>query len=193
MKKSLILTSMLALGTSALALDVNGFVGVGVGGAWSSYDAKFSAAGLTVTESDSDSSTLGILKGGVILDNAHRTSLVYAPVLYKNADIDNYLFAYDYLIPVNDDSRVSLGLHIGTTSFDGKKDLEGLKDTSFSYGAQVGYIHDITSNVELEIGAMYTRHDIQANTTKTISGVSGNFEVKVKDTASAFVGINYKF
>ena len=66
---------------------------------------------------------------------------------------------YDYLIPVNNESRVYVGVHLGSTSFKGKKNLDGVDDTGFTYGAQVGYIYDITKNVEFEIGLNYTKHN----------------------------------
>lgn len=189
MKKSLILAGLLAIGTSALAYDVKGYVGAGVGANSSKGTATETDAGVTESNSDRESSTLGILKGGVILDNSHRTSLIYAPAFYKDANIHNILVAYDYLIPVNSESRVALGIHAGATTLKGKKEADFVKANGLSYGIQAGYIYDITSNVEFEIGAMYTKHNVKD--TGTIDGVS--YEVKLKDTTSAFVGINYKF
>lgn len=189
MKKSLILAGLLAIGTSALAYDVKGYVGAGVGIISNKGTATFTDGVETISDSGRDSSTLGILKGGVILDNNHRTSLIYAPVFDSYFSAHNFLLAYDYLIPVNSESRVALGIHAGAITSKGKKEVDFLKYNGLSYGIQAGYIYDITSNVEFEIGAMYTKYNLKD--TGTIDGVS--YEAKLKDTASAFVGINYKF
>ncbi|MGJ0315588.1 hypothetical protein NG754_03520 [Aliarcobacter cryaerophilus] len=100
---------------------------------------------------------------------------------------------YDYLIPVNNESRVYVGAHLGSTSFKGKKNLDGVDDTGFAYGLQTGYIYDITKNIEFEFGLNYTRHDVE----KTYSARNGADWLDVKAeldySIGTMVGINYKF
>ena len=100
---------------------------------------------------------------------------------------------YDYLIPVNNESRVYVGAHLGSTSFKGKKNLDGVDDTWFAYGLQTGYIYDITKNIEFEFGLNYTRHDVE----KTYSARNGADWLDVKAeldySIGTMVGINYKF
>jgi opacity protein-like surface antigen len=142
-----------------------------------------------------------ILKGGVILDNSHRISLTYAPAFHDDADVHNFLAGYDYLIPVNSESKFYVGAHAGAASFKAKGDLEDdanilgidLDTSGFAYGAQLGYIYNITKNVEFEIGAMYTRYNIDKDESGDYMGFDYNFEFELKDSFSTFIGFNYKF
>lgn len=122
-----------------------------------------------------------------------RISLAYAPAFNSDANVHNVMAGYDYLIPVNNESRVYVGAHLGSTSFKGKKNLDGVDDTGFAYGAQAGYIYDITKNIEFEFGLNYTRHDVE----KTYSARNGADWLDVKAeldySIGTMVGINYKF
>ena len=65
--------------------------------------------------------------------------------------------------------------------------------SGFAYGAQAGYIYDITKNIEFEFGLNYTRHDVE----KTYSARNGADWLDVKAeldySIGTMVGINYKF
>ena len=101
---------------------------------------------------------------------------------------------YDYLIPVNNESRVYVGAHLGSTSFKGKKNLDGVDDTGFAYGLQTGYIYDITKNIEFEFGLNYTKHDLdKTGTMRANNGNPVSVKLEMKDSISTFAGINYKF
>lgn len=192
MKKSLAIVSLLALGTSAMAVDVQPYIGAGAGISWNKLEATASMGGVTESETQRENATLMIFKGGVILDNAHRISLNYAPAIHSDANVHNILASYDYLIPVNSENRFYVGAHAGVSKFQGKDDISDLNMSGFAYGAQAGYIYDITKNVEFEIGAMYTKQ----NADKTIADYEGtgvSLKAELKDTISTFVGINYKF
>ncbi|MCT7462275.1 porin family protein [Aliarcobacter cryaerophilus] len=196
-KKSLVMASLLALGTSAIAIDIQPYVGAGAGANWAKVKASaqgnVSGNAINLSESDTESSFTAKIQGGVILDNTHRISLAYAPAFNSDANVHNVMAGYDYLIPVNNDSRVYVGAHLGSTSFKGKKNLDGVDDTGFAYGLQTGYIYDITKNIEFEFGLNYTRHDVE----KTYSARNGadwiNVKAELDYSIGTMVGINYKF
>ena len=91
MKKSLVMASLLALGTSAMAVDVQPYVGAGLGASWNKVEGKYDISGPVVNESgkesERESSLLVGIKGGVILDNSHRLSLNYNPAFHSDAKI----------------------------------------------------------------------------------------------------------
>jgi len=193
-KKSLAMASLLALGTSAMAIDVQPFVGAGAGVSWNKSEATATIGAVSASESDRNSSASLILKGGAILDGSHRLSLNYAPSFHSDANVHNVMAGYDYLIPVNNESRVYVGVHLGSTSFKGKKNLDGVDDTWFAYGLQTGYIYDITKNIEFEFGLNYTKHDLdKTGTMRANNGNPVSVKLEMKDSISTFAGINYKF
>ena len=128
MKKSLAIASLLALGTSAMAVDVQPYVGAGLGASWNKVEGKYDISGPVVNESgkesERESSLLVGIKGGVILDNSHRLSLNYNPAFHSDATVHNILASYDYLIPLNDSNRFYVGAHAGFSSFRGKDKLK---------------------------------------------------------------------
>ena len=197
MKKSLVMASLLALGTSAMAVDVQPYVGAGLGASWNKVEGKYDISGPVVNESgkesERESSLLVGIKGGVILDNSHRLSLNYNPAFHSDATVHNILASYDYLIPVNDSNRFYVGAHAGYASLKGKSDLDGLDMSGFAYGAQAGYIYDITKNVEFEIGLNYTKHNADKSYSYTVLGHNTNEKYELKDSISNLIGINYKF
>ena len=117
------------------------------------------------------------------------------------ATVHNILASYDYLIPLNDSNRFYVGAHAGFSSFRGKDKLKDnyygalgdINASGFAYGAQTGYIYDITKNIEFEFGLNYTRHDVE----KTYSARNGADWLDVKAeldySIGTMVGINYKF
>ena len=48
MKKSLVIASLLALGTSAMAVDVQPYVGAGLGASWNKVEGKYDISGQVV-------------------------------------------------------------------------------------------------------------------------------------------------
>jgi opacity protein-like surface antigen len=196
-KKSLAIASLLALGTSAMAVNVQPYVGASLGASWNKVEGKYDISGPFVNESgkesERNSSFLVGIKGGVILDNSHRLGLNYNPAFHSNATVHNILASYDYLISVNDSNRFYVGAHAGYASLKGNSDLDGLDMSGFAYGAQVGYIYDITKNVEFEIGLNYTKHNADKSYSYTELGHNVNEKYELKDSISTLVGINYKF
>lgn len=189
MKKTLVVASLLALGTSAMATDVQGFIGAGLGASWNKLEAKASIEDISAKETERESAFLMGFKGGVILDNSHRLALNYNPAIHSDATVHNILASYDYLIPVNGENKFYVGAHAGVGSFKGKDDLKGLDMSGFAYGAQAGYIYDITKNVEFEFGVMYTQHTAD----KKYKDSGADVKLELKNSISTLVGINYKF
>ena len=198
MKKSLAIASLLALGTSAMAVDVQPYVGAGLGASWNKVEGKYDISGPVVNESgkesERESSLLVGIKGGVILDNSHRLSLNYNPAFHSDATVHNILASYDYLIPLNDKNKLYVGAHAGVSSFKGKDEISDYSMSGFAYGAQAGYIYDITKNIEFEFGLNYTKHDLdKTGTMRANNGNPVSVKLEMKDSISTFAGINYKF
>ena len=194
MKKSLAIASLLALATSAMAADVQPFVGAGAGISWNKSEATATIGAVSASESDRNSSASLILKGGAILDGSHRLSLNYAPSFHSDANVHNVMAGYDYLIPLNDKNKLYVGAHAGVSSFKGKDEISDYSMSGFAYGAQAGYIYDITKNIEFEFGLNYTKHDLdKTGTMRANNGNPVSVKLEMKDSISTFAGINYKF
>ena len=194
MKKSLAIASLLALATSAMAVDVQPFVGAGAGVSWNKSEATATIGAVSASESDRNSSASLILKGGAILDSSHRLSLSYAPSFHSDANVHNVMAGYDYLIPLNDKNKLYVGAHAGVSSFKGKDEISDYSMSGFAYGAQAGYIYDITKNIEFEFGLNYTKHDLdKTGTMRANNGNPVSVKLEMKDSISTFAGINYKF
>ena len=99
MKKSLVMASLLALGTSAMAVNVQPYVGASLGASWNKVEGKYDISGPVVNESgketERESALLVGIKGGVILDNSHRLGLNYNPAFHSDATVHNILASYD--------------------------------------------------------------------------------------------------
>ena len=194
MKKSLAIASLLALATSAMAVDVQPFVGAGAGISWNKSEATATIGAVSASESERKSSASLILKGGAILDSSHRLSLSYAPSFHSDANVHNVMAGYDYLIPLNDKNKLYVGAHAGVSSFKGKDEISDYSMSGFAYGAQAGYIYDITKNIEFEFGLNYTKHDLdKTGTMRANNGNPVSVKLEMKDSISTFAGINYKF
>lgn len=197
MKKSLVMVSLVAASTSMMAMDLQYFLGAGAGVSWNKYEYNGKVTGPIVNEtlenSESIRAGLLILKGGIILDNSHRLSINYAPAFHSDANVHNIFAGYDYLIPVNNESRFYVGAHLGHASFKGKEDIEGLDMSGLAYGTQIGYIYDITKNIEFELGLSYTKYNIDKEISYTESGHNIRENIELENSISTFAGINYKF
>jgi opacity protein-like surface antigen len=195
-KKSLAMASLLALGTSAMAIDVQPYIGAGAGVSFGKTEVTVNTPGYVYLgdESERKSSASLILKGGAILDSSHRLSLSYAPSFHSDANVHNVMAGYDYLIPLNDKNKLYVGAHAGVSSFKGKDEISDYSMSGFAYGAQTGYIYDITKNIEFEFGLNYTKHDLdKTGTMRANNGNPVSVKLEMKDSISTFAGINYKF
>ena len=194
-KKSLAMASLLALGTSAMAIDVQPYIGAGAGVSFGKTEVTVNTPGYVYLgdESERKSSASLILKGGAILDSSHRLSLSYAPSFHSDANVHNVMAGYDYLIPLNDKNKLYVGAHAGVSSFKGKDDADGFDMSGFAYGAQTGYIYDITKNIEFEFGLSYTKYNVDKTYSGSALGHNAELKLEMKDSISTLVGINYKF
>lgn len=181
MKKSLVLASLLAIGTSAIAMDAQYFVGAGFERGDSDVTAK--AAGVSLTDSFKDNALK--LKGGAIINNNHRVSLSYAGYSKDGGDLDLTLVNYDYILPIKNKFSVLMGAHLGNASYDDNT----FKDSGLAYGIQIGGLYDITENVSFEAGLSYTKYSVKD--TETVLGVP--VTVEIDKSTSIYLGFNYKF
>ncbi|MCT7446597.1 outer membrane protein [Aliarcobacter skirrowii] len=210
MKKSLAMASLLALGTSAMAVDVQPFAGLDI--VHSKSDAKegisgtYTSGGTTYSGSFSYSetlkdTTLGI-KIGAILEKNHRVYFNYFKMEDK-IEGEKYSYQlpainYEYLII---DEKLNgfipyVGAHIGygkTTFSDVFEDK-----SSLDYGLNLGIIKDVAPNLSLELGYKLTIVDEKSS----ISGsgtftdgttYSGTIYQENKNVNTFAFGINYKF
>ena len=196
-KKSLAMASLLALGTSAMAIDVQPFVGVGIERTTLDYKASASALGYSYSYSDDDSDTALKLKAGAILDKTHRLSVSHAKYSDNGADVRILLLNYDYLFPINEKFNLYAGAHAGQAKYEqdvntaiGKIDIDM---SGLVYGLQVGALFDITKNIELEAGLAYSKYNVDDTISRTYLGVDYSLKTELEDSTSMFIGINYKF
>ena len=196
-KKSLAMASLLALGTSAMAIDVQPFVGVGIERTTLDYKASASALGYSYSYSDDDSDTALKLKAGAILDKTHRLSVSHAKYSDNGADVRILLLNYDYLFPINEKFNLYAGAHAGQAKYEqdvntaiGKIDIDM---SGLVYGLQVGALFDITKNIELEAGLAYSKYNVDDTISGTYLGVDYSAKSEPEDSTSMFIGINYKF
>jgi len=175
MKKSLMLTSLLALSTSVMAMDVEYFIGAGA--ERGDIDITTSVPSISTEYKD----TALKLKAGVILDKTHRVSLSYVGYSDNGRDLDLTELNYDYIIPLKDKFSLLAGAHLGKADYkEAGFDMDGLV-----YGVQTGVLYDITSNIQAELGLAYSQYNVD----KTIS----NIKVEFDDSTSLYLGLNYKF
>lgn len=200
MKKSLAMASLLALGTSAMAVDVQPFVGVGIERTTADYNYKASgsALGYSYSYSDDASDTTLKLKAGAILDKTHRLSVSHAKYSDYGADVRILLLNYDYLFPINEKFNLYAGAHAGQAKYEqyvnpsiGKIDIDM---SGLVYGLQFGALFDITKNIELEAGLAYSKYNVDDTISGTTSlGFDYSVKTELEDSTSMFIGINYKF
>lgn len=184
MKKSLIVASLLALGTTSVSADsLKQYVGIGLGVAGNEFKASDSDLGISA--SDRTSSFLINLKAGAIYDDMHRLSLNYKPAIHSDAVVHNFLVSYDLLIQTNSSDSFFVGASAGGASVKFDSLMSDWDMSGFAYGAQTGYILGLSDDLELEFSVGYTKYSID----KTYD----DLKMELKDSISALVGLNYKF
>lgn len=105
MKKSLVFASLLAISSSAMAMDVEYFVSAGGGsGSWDvKTDVKRVSNGASIgSTTNSDNGGFISIQGGTILDKSHKIGLDYTKY---NTSGDNSMYSmsigYDYLFDIS--------------------------------------------------------------------------------------------
>jgi opacity protein-like surface antigen len=195
-RKLVVAASLVAVSTSIMAMDLEYYLGAGAQRVSLNIESSFSEENTANEESAKD--TAFLLKGGIILEKAHRISLSYSIMSEENADITTILANYDYLFPMNDQFKLYAGFHAGNTKVDVSSFdyIDGFSYSGFAYGIQSGAIYDITKNIQFEAGLSYTKFNVTKEENRGIDNNGMNYTlsgVELKDAISMFAGLNYKF
>lgn len=201
MKKSLIVASLLMIGTSSalVAAEMGNawFVGGEFGGM--SMDTKISGQvnGTDINEKETVNSTYEGIKVGKYFDFGR----VYGNLAYQNKknDLSSYTFGlgYDYLFKNKSAVTPFIGLNASYSKAkydnDNAKEFEIDKPKGFNYGPEAGLIYSITKNTEFEIGVRYMISDVK-DTYSVNDGVDNiNVKLESEKVIQYYVGLNYKF
>lgn len=186
---------------NANAADVKPFAGLEVGktSAGEEATAEIPSKGFSYSASDSVGGVFIGFKGGAILDDMHRLSLHLATHGYKDADATSIVAGYDYLHRVNDRAKLFAGVHLGSLSLDidedDDDDFEYGTVSGAMYGFQFGYIHELDSNFEFEVGLKYSIVSADKTYSNPIDSVPEEHSIKykIKNALMIGVGFNYKF
>ncbi len=177
MNKSLVLTTLLTVSTSIMAMDVDYFIGAGA--ERGNIDSSASSASTSINGDYKDTALK--LKAGVILNKNQRISLSHVGYSNNGGDLDLTELNYDYIFPLENKFSLLAGVHLGKADYkESGFDMDGSV-----YGIQAGALYDITSNIEAEMGLAYSKYNVD----KTINNVKVEFD----DSTSLYVGLNYKF
>lgn len=177
MKKILFASGLIALSTSAMAMDLEYFIGAGA--ERGSMDTTVSGGTLSIGNKYKDTALK--IKAGVILDKNHRISLSRVGYSKQGGDFDLTNLNYDYILPLKNDFSLLAGFHAGIAEYD----EPGYSMDGVDYGLQAGVLYDFTSNIQLETSFAYTKYTVDG----TFSGVKAEFD----DSTSFYLGFNYKF
>lgn len=186
MNKKIIAASLIAASTSMMAMDLQYFLGAGVERGNLNLKASVDIGQYHNEISNDASDTSFKLKGGIIIDELHRVSLSYVKFGETNENLTNNLINYDYLITLNEKSKLFVGVHAGKADYhiEGENSMSGT-----AYGSQVGGLYDITKNIQIELAAAYTMYNVSQ--TYTIGSIP--VLVELEDSTSMSASINYKF
>ena len=183
MKKSLVLASLLLVGSTSVMAASNGvYVGADIGS--THYDGTVSARGTSATTSESDGSQT--LKVGYYLDTHNRIDAFYQHINIDDGKAYTTGIGYDYLIGENK-FKPFVGAILGYGS--AKDDAGTLNISGTIYGAQAGLNYSINDNFSVEAGYRYMKSNMDDDI--VVSGV--NFNVEIDPISNWFVGVNYKF
>lgn len=216
MKKSLVLASLLALGTSSFAMEVKPFVGLDLSNAKADYSETLSLTGGTLTyggttyntvgsytNNDSSSDSSPAFKAGIILDNTHR---IYAKYASFDGDYSSKMklttFNYDYMFS-NFKNDYKITPYVGAFLGQGKIDTYIGSGTGAVYGAGVGAIVPITESIEFDFSFAYMKSNVDVTQSmtgvsgtygaSTLANVSGSDTIELKNATIFSLGFNYKF
>lgn len=196
MKKSLLVASLLFIGTSLMAADTKDswFVGGEFGGMNMKYGFDGRQGVSTLNFTDTIYASYEAIKVGKYFDYGR----VYGSLGRQNKKDAfsswNMGVGYDYLFKNSSSWTPFIGVNGLYTK--GKDEttfatLYNLKHPEgFSYGAEVGLIYAMASNVDFEVGARYMNNkDVEES--RRSGADYGIFEGK--QTLQYYIGINYKF
>ena len=193
MKKSIVVASLLMIGSSALmAADMgNGwFMGAEFGGMDIKMKATASSSGTVASATDTMNTTYESLKIGKYFDN----SRLYTTINYENKkdDFSSWIWGlgYDYLIKNSSSITPFIGANVSYVK--GKVDDIPILDkpAGFAAGVEAGFIYALSSKAEIEAGIRYMNIS-NVKDSASISGVSAKLEGKT--ATQYYLGLNYKF
>ena len=206
MKKSLIVASLLLVGSSALVaadMDNSWFVGGEFGGM--NIDTKIKGSlivpsasiNIDVEEKDTTKATYEALKVGKYFEYGR----VYGTIGKQNKkdDFSSYSLGvgYDYMFKNKSDFTPFVGVNASYTK--AKIDDEVIENFSldkpkgFSYGIEAGFVYAATKNVELEMGVRYMKSNIDESFSISDGTNSANIKIEAENITQYYVGLNYKF
>ena len=206
MKKSLVVASLLFIGSSALVaaeMDNSWFVGGEFGGM--NIDTKIKGSAVIPSESinisgeekDTTKATYEALKVGKYFEYGR----VYGTIGKQNKkdDFSSYSLGvgYDYMFKNKSDFTPFLGVNASYTK--AKIDDEVIeilsldKPKGFSYGIEAGFVYAATKNVELEMGVRYMKSNIDESFSFSDGTNSANIKIEAENITQYYLGLNYKF
>lgn len=205
MKKSMVVASLLLVGSSVFAAEMgnNWFVGGEFGGM--SIDTKVKdsvvipAVSINISgeEKDSTKATYEALKVGKYFEYGR----VYGTIGKQNKkdDFSSYSLGvgYDYMFKNKSDFTPFLGVNASYTK--AKIDDEVIeilsldKPKGFSYGIEAGFVYAATKNIELEMGVRYMKSNIDESFSISDGTNSANIKIEAENITQYYVGLNYKF
>ena len=216
MKKSFILASLIMASTSMMATNLEYFGGIDLsradahvkdtvnltGGSVNLGGTSYNTVG-SISDSYSSDDTAPAYKLGVILDETHRIYLKYGKYDGENSsEMKLTTLNYDYMFS-NLKNELKIVPYVGAFLGHGKLDTEIGNGSGNVYGADAGFIVPITKNVEFDFNLAYMKSNVDTNTTwsningtygnATLTNVSGNYEVEVRNATIANFGINFRF
>jgi len=184
MKRKIVLASMLVIcSTSAMAAKVGEQgIGIEVGALKSNAVSRVNGV-----ESNGDlSTTYEALRYGKYYDFGRVGASVGLMNEDKGTDGKFVALSYDYMF-YNDSQIVPfVGAHMGYSWNEANYDI---KHDGFVYGIGVGAVYEVSKEIDLEIGARYSKANIDGS--KVVSGT--NVTVEVDSTMQYYVSIGYKF
>ena len=202
MKKSLIVASLLVLGTSsALVAAETGnewFVGGEFGGM--SMHTKTSGT-VNGTSIDDYKETINSTYEGIKVGKYFDYGRIYGNLSYQNKkdDLSSYTFGlgYDYLFKNKSAVTPFIGLNASYSKAkydnDYAKAYEIDKPKGFNYGPEAGLLYSVTKNTELEIGVRYMISDVKDTGLTYDAGDQINAKIEAEKIIQYYVGLNYKF
>lgn len=198
MKKSLIVASLLLVGSSALVaaeMDNSWFVGGEFGAQKIKTKATSTILGVTDNEKDTTNATYEGIKVGKYFEYGR----VYG-TLSKQNEKDNLSsmslgLGYDYMFKNKSEFTPFLGLNLSYAKSkfdDADAALLGVdKPKGFNYGAEAGIVYAASKNIELELGARYMISNVEDKFSSTVPALS--LKIESENVIQYYVGLNYKF
>lgn len=196
MKKSLILASMLMLGSTALVAGdaKEWFVGGEFGGMNIYTKTSVTISGTSASEDDSYKPTYESIKFG----RYYETGRLYGFYAHQNkkeeVTANTFGVGYDYLFKNFKKVVPFIGAQAMYTKAniddDTIKLLEVDTPKGFGFGAGVGIIYPVTDSVEIETGVRYVKSGMEDSQTYA----NGNSaKIEMKDYTQYYLGVNYRF